>query len=549
MTPADLAAAVLDAVRGAVEAGQLQVDVPADAVIERPKNREHGDYATNIALRLAKPAKLPPRDVAEAIARRLRQREGVAAVDVAGPGFLNVTLDSAAQGALVETIVTAGTAYGHTSTLSGQKINLEFVSANPVGPLHVGQVRWAAVGDAMARLLQAGAAEVSREYYFNDAGSQIDRFGASLHALAHGQKVPEGGYQGDYVADVATAVVRERPDIMDLPDDEAVQVFARVGIDQMFGQVKKSLARLGVHFDVYFNEHDLHTSGRLQETVERLRAAGHVFETDGAVWLRTTSFGDDKDRVIVRSDGTPTYFCADLAYYLDKRERGFDRIVIILGADHRGYVPRMRAMVRCLGEDPDQTLEIPIGQLVTVSGSKLSKRAGTLVTLDELVSAVGADAARYAMARSSMDSMIDLNVDVWSSKTTDNPVFYVQYAHARIASLLRNAAELGFPLPELTDVHLELLKHEKESELLGALGEFPRIVGAAAQFRAPHRVARYLEELAGTYHRFYDACRILPRADEAPAPEMASRLWLCEATRMVLANGLALLGVRAPERM
>jgi len=549
VTPADLAAAVLDAVRGAVEGGELRVDVPPEAVIERPKGREHGDYATNIALRLAKPAGRPPREVAEVIAVRLRQRAGVSAVEVAGPGFLNVTLDSAAQGALVESIVTAGSSYGHTTTLAGQRINLEFVSANPVGPLHVGQVRWAAVGDALARLLQANAAEVCREYYFNDAGSQIDRFGASLHALAHGRPVPEGGYKGDYVADVATAVVREHPEVMNLLDAEAGPVFARAGIDQMFAQVKASLARLGVQFDVFFNERDLHTSGRLTETVERLRAAGHVFEQDGAVWLRTTTFGDDKDRVIVRGDGTPTYFCADLAYYLDKRERGFDRVVIILGADHHGYVPRMRAMVRCLGEDPDQTLEIPIGQLVTVSGSKLSKRAGNLVTLDELVAAVGPDAARYAMARSSMDSTIDLNVDVWSSKTSDNPVFYVQYAHARIASLLRNAAELSIDRGEVAAADLSRLESEREGDLLRALGEFPRVVASAAELRAPHRIARYLEELAGTYHRFYDDCRILPRGDEERTPETVPRLWLCEATRLVLANGLGLLGVSAPDRM
>ncbi|MDQ3477199.1 MAG: arginine--tRNA ligase, partial [Actinomycetota bacterium] len=454
-----------------------------------------------------------------------------------------------AQGALVRTIAGRAAAYGRTETLAGQTINLEYVSANPVGPVHIGSARWAAVGDALSRLIVATGATVVREYYFNDAGAQIDRFAASLDAVARGEPIPEDGYRGGYIVDVAAEVVRANPGLLDEPRDKALEVFAHDGIELMFTAIRKSLADFGVTFDVYFNEREMHASGAVEATVQKLREAGHVFEADGAIWLRTTDFGDDKDRVIVRSDGRPTYFCADLAYYVDKRERGADKIVILLGADHHGYVGRMRSLVSGLGENPDETLEIIIGQLVNIRGAKLSKRSGNLLTLEELVETIGVDAARYALVRSSMDSTIDLDLDLWASQTSDNPVFYVQYAHARIASLLRNAAELGFPLPELTDVHLELLKHEKESELLGALGEFPRIVGAAAQFRAPHRVARYLEELAGTYHRFYDACRILPRGDEAPAPEMASRLWLCEATRMVLANGLALLGVRAPERM
>jgi len=549
VTPDDLAAAVLDAVRGAVEAGKLDVVVPSVAVIERPKSREHGDYSTNIALRLAKPAGRPPREVAEVIAGQLRQRVGVAAVDVAGPGFLNVTLDSAAQGALVETIVAAGSAYGHTDTLAGQTINLEFVSANPTGDLHLAHVRWAAVGDAMTRLLKASGADVTTEYYFNDAGSQIDRFANSLYAAAHGEQVPADGYHGEYVVEVAKQVMSAHPDVLDQARDEALDVFRVHGIEQMFGRIRSALDRFGVHFDVYFNEGDLHRLGRIEETVERLRSNGHVYEQDGAVWLRTTDFGDDKDRVIVRSDGRPTYFCADLAYYVDKRDRGFDRIVIILGADHHGYVPRMRALVRGLGEDPDQTLEIPIGQMVNARGGRLSRRAGNLLSLDDLIDAVGADAGRYAMVRSSMDSAIDIDLDLWASKTTDNPVFYVQYAHARIASLLRNAAELGIDRGDVDKADLSQLNSEREGDLLRALGEFPRVVTSAAELRAPHRVARYLEELAGTYHRFYDDCRILPRGDEELSPEAVPRLWLCEATRLVLANGLNLLGVSAPDRM
>jgi len=549
VTPADLAAAVLEAVRGAVEAGELHVDVPAEAIIERPKSREHGDYATNIALRLAKPAGRPPREVAEAIATQLRRCAGVAAVDVAGPGFLNITLDGAAQGALVETIVAAGSSYGHTTALAGQKINLEFVSANPTGDLHLAHVRWAAVGDAMARLLQASAADVTTEYYFNDAGSQIDRFAASLYAVARGEQVPEDGYHGEYVAAVAEQVVADHPGVLEQPGEDALEVFRVHGIERMFGRIRSSLDQFGVHFDVYFNERDLHRLGRIEETVERLRAHGHVYESEGAVWLRTTDFGDDKDRVIVRSDGRPTYFCADLAYYVDKRDRGFDRIVIILGADHHGYVPRMRALVRGLGEDPDQTLEIPIGQMVSARGGRLSRRAGNVLSLDDLIEAVGVDAGRYAMVRSSMDSAIDIDLDLWASRTSENPVFYVQYAHARIASLLRNAAESSIDRGAVADADLSRLSSERETDLLGTLGEFPGVVTAAAELRAPHRIARYLEELSGTYHRFYDDCRILPRGDEELSPEAVPRLWLCEATRLVLANGLGLLGVSAPDRM
>ena len=540
---------MLAAVRAAVDAGELAVDVPTDAAVERPRSREFGDYASNVALRLAKAARRPPREVAEIVAGHLRAADGVAAVDVAGPGFLNITLDSAAQGQLVATIVADRAAYGHTDALAGQRINLEFVSANPTGELHLAHVRWAAVGDAMARLLRASGATVGTEYYFNDAGSQVDRFAASLYAVATGRPVSEDGYRGEYLVEVVQHVLRDHPSLLELPAEEALKILRHDGIERMFDLIKAGLAAFGVHFDVYFNERDLHTSGRLQETIDRLRAAGHIYDRDDATWLRTTTFGDDKDRVIVRRDGAPTYFAADLAYYLDKRARGFDKVVIVLGADHHGYVGRMRAMVCCLGEDPDRTLEIPIGQLVTARGGKLSKRAGNVVTLDDLLAVVGADAGRYAMVRSSMDAAIDIDLDLWASRTSENPVFSVQYAHARIASLLRNAAELAVPRGAVTEADLALLDSERETSLLGVLGEFPRVVTAAAELRAPHRVARYLEDLAGTYHRFYDDCRILPRGDEEPGPHAAPRLWLCEATRLVLANGLALLGVSAPDRM
>jgi len=549
VTPAELSTAVLEAVRATVEAGDLAVPVPDTAVVERPKSREHGDYATNVALRLAKPAGRPPREVAQAIAARLREHPGVDRVDVAGPGFLNLTLAKDALAGLVRTVLEAGAAYGRGDALAGQHLNLEYVSSNPTGPLHLAHSRWAAVGDSLARLLVAAGAEVTREYYFNDAGTQIDRFAASLLAAAAGRRTPAKGYAGEYVVAIARAVLADNPGVLELPEEKALEVFRSEGIELMLASIRRSLADFGVEFDVYFSERTLHENGEIELAVERLRAQGHVYEADGAIWLRTTAFGDDKDRVLVRSDGRPTYFNADCAYYLDKRERGADRCVYLLGADHHGYVGRLRAIAACLGDDPDETVEVIIGQLVTLGGGRMSRRAGNLVLLDEVLALIGRDAARYALVRWSMDSPIDIDVDVWASRTADNPVFYVQYAHARLASLARNAAELGVTLPDPSEVDYGLLGHEREGDLLRALGEFPRVVAGAAELRAPHRVARYLEELAGTYHRFYDVCRVLPQGDEQVTPLTHARLALCEATRVVLGNGLGLLGVTAPERM
>ncbi|MEP6760201.1 MAG: arginine--tRNA ligase [Sporichthyaceae bacterium] len=541
------------AVRTAVDAGDFAVQLPAEAKVERPKVKEHGDYATSIALQLAKPAGRPPREVAEAIAAHLRNAPGVAGVDIAGPGFLNITLDAAAQGELARTVVTAGESYGSSQVSAGHRFNLEFVSANPTGPLHLGHVRWAAVGDALARVLQHTGAEVVREYYFNDAGVQIDRFAASLLAAAKGEPTPENGYGGDYIGEIAAAVVAADPTALDDDQELALATFRREGMALMFREIRQSLADFGVRFDVYFNEKDLHDKGELTAALSRLSEKGHVFEKDGATWLRTSTFGDDKDRVMVKADGEWTYFAADAAYYLDKRERGFDKVVIMLGADHHGYVGRYKALAAAYGDDPDVNLEILIGQMVNLFKDgqplRMSKRAGTTVTLEELVAAIGADAGRYALGRYSADSPIDLDLDMWARRTNDNPVFYVQYAHARIASLLRNAADLGVDRGGADTFRPELLDHEREGDLLGVLGDFPQVIATAAELREPHRVARYLEELAGTYHRFYDACRVLPRGDEEVTDLHRARLWLVEATRVVLANGLALLGVTAPERM
>ena len=552
MTPSQLGAAVRAAVAAAVEAGELDVPVPAEVVVERPRQKAHGDYATSVALQLAKPAGRPPRAVAELLAARLRGTDGIAGVEIAGPGFLNLTLVEAALGRVAVEVVRFGPAYGRGDAAAGEVVNLEFVSANPTGPVHIGGVRWAAVGDALARLLEASGAKVSREYYFNDHGAQIDRFARSLLAAATGQPAPEDGYGGAYIGEIAEQVLAKAPDA--LSQDDPQEVFRREGVDLMFSEIKAQLHDFGVDFDTYFHENSLHESGAVQRAIDRLRSAGRMYDADGALWLRTTEFGDDKDRVVVKSDGQPAYISGDLAYYLDKRERGFDRVVIILGADHSGYVGRMMAMCAAFGDVPGRNLEIIIGQLVNlVRGGeplRMSKRAGTVITLEDLVDAVGVDAARYALVRSSMDATIDLDLDLWSRRTSDNPVFYVQYAATRAASVLRNAAELGIAEPDPARVDLALLTHPREAELLLALAEFPQVVASAAELREPHRVARYLEEkVAKSAQRFWDECNVLPKGDDEVAATTAPRLLLWRATRTVLENGLALLGVAAPERM
>jgi arginyl-tRNA synthetase len=551
VTPAALSDAVLAATRDVFAAHGLDLAIlPASVTVERPRNPEHGDYATNIALQVAKRAGVAPRDLAGWLAAQLASVPGVARVDVAGPGFLNVTLDAAAQGELARTIVTAGTAYGRNDALAGQRINLEFVSANPTGPIHIGGVRWAAVGDALARLFEASGAEVVREYYFNDHGSQIDRFARSLLAAAKGEQAPEDGYGGAYIGEIAAQVLQLAPDALGRPDADAQEVFRKIGVNLMFDEIKTSLKEFGVVFDVYFHEDSLHSTGAVERAVEVLRKQGHVFDQEGAVWLRTTDFGDDKDRVLIKSDGKPAYFSGDAAYYLDKRGRGFDVCLYLLGADHTGYVARLKALAACAGDDPEKNIQVLIGQLVNLVKDgepvRMSKRAGNVVTLADLVEAIGVDASRYALARASVNQTIDLDLDLWTRRTNDNPIYYVQYAHSRISSVLRNAADLGVDRGEL---HPELLTHERENALLGALGEFPRVVASAAELREPHRIAHYLESIAGTYHRFYEQCRVLPRGDEETTDLHRARLWLCEATRTVLANGLNLLGVSAPERM
>jgi arginyl-tRNA synthetase len=551
VTPDQLAALVQAAAADVLAGRGLGPASLPHAKVERPRNPDHGDYASTIALAAAKAAGLPPRELAAAIAVKVRADPAVSDVEVAGPGFLNIRLTAAATGAIAGVIIEQGRAYGRGGTLSGQRVNLEFVSANPTGPVHIGGTRWAAVGDALARLLRAQGADVASEYYFNDAGAQIDRFAESLLAAARNEPVPADGYAGPYVSEIAQTILARHPELRDAPAPRALGSFRAQGVALMFDEIKTSLADFGVHFDVYFAEQDLHDRGDLDAALSRLEAAGQAYQADGATWVRTSAFGDDKDRVYRRGNGSFTYFAADCAYYLDKRTRGFDKVVIILGADHHGYVGRMRAVAACFGDDPDQTLEILIGQLVNLVRNgepvRMSKRAGTVVTIDDLTEAIGVDAARYALARYSLDSPIDLDLDLWTKRSTDNPVYYVQYAHARIASLLRNAADQGYARGGSYDPGL--LSAGRENDLLKALADFPAVVASAAELRQPHRVARYLEDLAGTYHRFHDSCRVLPRDGEEFDDLGAARLWLAEAAKIVLANGLGLLGVNAPDRL
>ena len=557
MTPDQLSTTIVDVLEALVADGSVGLPdgVPATVTVERPRQEGHGDYATNVAMQLAKKAGISPRDFAGLVQKRLEAADGVAAVEIAGPGFLNITIDAGAQGEVAAEIVAAGASYGSSDAFMGEKINLEFVSANPTGPLHLGGVRWAAVGDALGRVFTMTGAEVTREYYFNDHGAQIDRFSRSLLARAQGRPAPEDGYGGDYIGEIADAVIRTRPDVLDLPDDDAQEVFREVGVDMMFGEVKQSLHDFGVDFDVYFHEDNLHKSGAVGRAIERLSALGNTYEKDGALWLATEQFGDDKDRVIVKSDGKGSYLSGDLAYYLDKRERGFDRCFIMLGADHHGYVGRMMAMCAAFGDEPHVNLEILIGQLVNLLRDgqplRMSKRAGTVVSIDDLVGAIGVDAARYALARYSSDSTIDIDLDLWATAANDNPVYYVQYAHARTCRMMENAADLGMSLPDGADFDPALLSHELEGRLLRALAEFPRVVASAAELRQPHRIARYLEATAAVFNKWYDTreCRMLPQGDEPAGPVNLARLVLVAATRTVFANGLGLLGVSAPERM
>lgn len=554
MTPEQLSDVIVSALSALVERGEITLPdgVPPAVRVERPKQREHGDYATNVALQLAKKAGQNPREFAQLLADELTSANGVASAEIAGPGFLNLRVEAGAQGEVAAQVVAIGDAYGASDALTGTTVNLEFISANPTGPLHLGHTRWAAVGDAMGRVLGAAGAKVTREFYTNDRGTQMDNFGASLMAAVHGERTPEDGYHGAYVAELAQEIVDADPAITSLPRDEQLVAFREAGYERQLTEQREQLDAFRTHFDVWFSERSLHDSGAVEHGLDVLKQQGHLFEADGAQWMRTSEFGDDKDRVLVRSNGDYTYFASDTAYYVNKRERGFDLCIYLLGADHHGYVGRLKAMAACAGDDPGDHLQVLIGQLVKILKDgqelKLSKRAGTLVTLQELVDLIGVDSLRYSLIRYPVDSPLTLDVDEVTRQASDNPVFYVQYGHARLSSILRNAADLGLSADAAT-FDASLLSHEREGNLLRALAEFPRVVAKAAELREPHRVARYLEDTASTFHKFYDDCRVLPRGDEEATDLHRARLMLTAATRVVLRNGLDLLGVSAPERM
>lgn len=556
VTPAELSELITETARTTLDAHGLDSSVvPESATVERPRNPEHGDYATNIAMQVAKKAGTNPREFGTWLAESLGAHEGIDEATVAGPGFINIRLAAAAQGKIVEEILAADAGFGHGDEFAGTAINLEFVSANPTGPIHLGGTRWAAVGDSLGRVLTARGAKVTREYYFNDHGAQIDRFARSLLAAAKGEPTPEDGYGGDYIQDIASQIVEANPDWQQLGEDEAQELFRSQGVELMFAHIKRTLAEFGTEFDVYFHENSLFESGAVEAAIQKIKDNGNLYEADGAWWLRSTNFGDDKDRVVIKSDGNAAYIAGDIAYVADKFDRGHNLCIYMLGADHHGYIARLRAAAAAMGYDPEQ-VEVLIGQLVNLvkdgKAVRMSKRAGTVITLDDLVEAIGVDAARYAMIRSSVDSSLDIDMDLWASQSNDNPVFYVQYAHARLSSLGRKAADLGVTRE---GADLSLLTHDREGDLIRTLGEFPAVVKTAAELREPHRVARYAESLAGTFHRFYDACQVLPKPsdDEQTVAEskalFAARLSLAAAARQTLANALELLGVTAPERM
>ena len=552
-----VALAILNALEIAEKTGLINCQIPEQIILDRPKNRDHGDYATSIALTLAKAANLQPRVIAEVIIKTLNENNllvpaGISKVEIAGPGFINITLESASQGSVVIEILTAGKKYGQGQSLAGKKINLEFVSANPTGPIHLGHTRWAAVGDSLGRVLSAAGAQVSREFYINDRGNQMDLFGQSLRAAALGIDRPENGYHGEYIADLANSITKKNPEFTKLDEESGMVAFREAGYKLQLDLQREVLENFGTHFDTWFSERSLYENNFFNHTLDKLRSNGHVYEEEGAVWLRTTDFGDDKDRVMIKSDGSFAYFASDSAYYISKRERGFNLCIYMLGADHHGYVGRIKAIAACAGDDPEKDIEALIGQMVKIIEGgqelKLSKRAGTIITLEELVEKVGIDAARYTLIRYPTDTPMVMDVDLLKKNTNDNPVYYVQYAHARICAVLRNAKDLGIDYG-LKFYSPELLVHERERELIGLLAEYPRIIAAAAFARQPHRVARYIEDLAAQYHRFYNDCRVLPLGEEKPTKLNSARACLSMATAQVISNGLDLLGVNAPERM
>jgi arginyl-tRNA synthetase len=550
--------ALVRALSDAVAAAAPDLGLPADELpvpeLQRPRQKEHGDWATNVALIIAPRVEGNPRAVAEALVSHFPPTDLVDSVEVAGPGFINIRLHHRWLHEVLRAVLEAGDAYGTRDESRGLRANVEFVSANPTGPLHVGHARNTVLGDALANILAADGYGVEREYYWNDTGTQMELLGESIEArylvrFGVAAEVPENGYQGDYVDVVAGQIADDVGDVWVKAEPAKRRLFfEEEGRARMVAWVRSTLERFGVHFDTWFSEATLEEGGAIQEAVELLRASGHAYESEGAVWFRSTEFGDDKDRVLVRSNGQPTYFAKDVAYMRNKFARGFDRLVYVWGADHHGDLKRMRGVAQAMGYDL-AALEFVLYQFVSLSRGgepvRMSKRAGDLVTLDELVDEVGVDAARYTLLARSPDSPIDFDIVEVARKSMDNPVYYVQYAHARIASLLRVARERGESPPPWQEVSFEELTEEAELDLLRGLSELPETIELSADGLAPHRLARYTEEVAALFHRFYTECRVITE----DTGRTYARLWLCAGTKHVLASALRLLGVSAPESM
>jgi arginyl-tRNA synthetase len=524
-------------------------------VLEVPKDKNHGDLATNLAMQLARAAKRNPRQIAEALLEKLdRSGASIRTAEIAGPGFINFRLDKSCLYPVVGEVLAQGGRYGSVDVGQGRTVQVEFVSANPTGSLHLGHARGAAVGDALCNVLDFAGYKVTREYYINDAGNQVANLARSIEAryrqaLGLEAEMPEDGYYGEDIVEYARELAsREGDRLLSLPDEERFGFFRRYGLEKELDKIRRDLARFGVRFDVWFSETSLYENGRVEAALEALRRQGRVYEQDGAVWLRTTDYGDDKDRVLVKNDGSYTYLTPDIAYHMDKYGRGFDRMINIWGADHHGYIPRIKAAMAALGNDPGK-LTVLIAQMVSLyqNGTKvkMSKRTGKAVTMEDLMDEVGVDAIRYFFTMRSMDSHLDFDMDLAVSTSNDNPVYYVQYAHARICSIFRQAEEQGIALLPLEQVDLRRLEEEQEFDLLRKMGELPETVADAAAACAPHIVIRYVYELASLFHSYYKAVRVMTE----DAAQTQARLKLLAALRIVIANALALVGVSAPERM
>lgn len=538
----------------AIRAGLIEPELMPAVELETPRHKEHGDFATNIAMQLAKPARKPPRQIAEAIASNLDTAKAqVSAVEVAGPGFINFRLDRSCLYPVIAEVLRAGSEYGRSEYGRGRRVNIEFVSANPTGDLHIGHARNAAVGDSLSRIMAAAGYDVHREYYINDAGNQIHNLALSLEARylqALGQQcpLPEDGYHGSDIAAMGSKLAAEHGRAYaDLPRDERLRIMRQYALEQELRKLKQDLSDFRVEFDTWFSETSLYESGKLEATLALLKDKGATYEKDGAVWFKSSAYGDDKDRVLIKQDGSCTYLMPDIAYHRDKLERGFDTLINVWGADHHGYVARLRAALAAMGYDPQQ-LQILIMQLVSLyqrgEKVKMSKRTGKAVTLRELIEEVGADAARYFLTMLSADSQLDFDLDLAVSRSNDNPVFYVQYAHARLCSLEEKARSAG--LTASAEADFSSLTLDKELDLLKLLGEFPAVVAEAAERLAPHRVANYVFELAALLHSYYNAQRVI---DPEDTEKSQARLALMKAVQITIGNALNLIGVTAPRQM